>query len=102
MNSHKEFDNFQIKIHTTKATKKNRWSLLYDRCTFLTSKKITAGETPAVIFLPLCIKRAKIAHAFDEVKRNETNHQTLGNRIAHWLPVDFAVWQSLSGRKNSL
>ena len=50
----------------------------------------------------MCIKRAKIAHAFDEVKRNETNHQTLGNRIAHWLPVDLAVWQSLSGRKNRL
>ena len=59
-------------------------------------------QKSAVIFLPLCIKRARIAHAFDEVKRNETNHQTLGNRIAHWLPVDLAVWQSLSGRKNRL
>ena len=59
-------------------------------------------QKPAVIFLPLCIKRAKVAHAFDEVKRNETNHQTLGNCIAHWLLVDVAVRQSLSGRKNSL
>ena len=50
-------------------------------------------------FFALVYKRAKIAHAFDEVKRNETNHQTLGNRIAHWLPADLAVWQSLSGRK---
>ena len=44
-----------------KATK-NFWSLLYDRYVPFTFKKITAGETPAVIFL--CVLRFSVNRVF--------------------------------------